>query len=126
MFENAGSKVIRIIGISADTVESQKKFASKYGLNYTLLADKDMEARKAFGVADSALMGIAARADRRIFSCLGILSSVSPIAERVTFIIDGRGTVRAAEDSSILYWSHSKLLEKWIGILAKEDGHPQQ
>lgn len=55
------SKSIRIIGISSNEVEKQKKFAMKNNLNYTVLADTNKEARKAFNVAGSALMGIAPR-----------------------------------------------------------------
>lgn len=39
-----------IIGISSDTVGSHKKFANKYGLNFTLLSDCYGHAEKAFGV----------------------------------------------------------------------------
>jgi thioredoxin-dependent peroxiredoxin len=39
-----------IIGISAQSVESHKKFAEKYRLSYTLLSDKGNRVRKLFGV----------------------------------------------------------------------------
>lgn len=39
-----------IFGISADTVKSHKKFAEKYGLPFTLLADPDHLAINAYGV----------------------------------------------------------------------------
>ena len=39
-----------IIGISADTVEKQKKWADKYHLPFPLIADEDKEIIKAFGV----------------------------------------------------------------------------
>ena len=54
-------KVMRIIGISSDSVEKQKEFAKKHDLDYTLLADEKQEARKAFGVSGSALFGLAPR-----------------------------------------------------------------
>ncbi len=37
-----------VLGISRDTVRAQKKFKDKYGLPYTLLADKDQEIIKRF------------------------------------------------------------------------------
>jgi peroxiredoxin Q/BCP len=39
-----------IFGISPDSVKSHKKFAEKYGLPFTLLADKSREAIDAYGV----------------------------------------------------------------------------
>ncbi len=39
-----------ILGISPDTVKSHKKFAEKYGLKFTLLADPDKKAIQAYDV----------------------------------------------------------------------------
>jgi peroxiredoxin Q/BCP len=39
-----------IIGISGQSVESHRKFADKYKLEYTLLSDKGNKVRKLFGV----------------------------------------------------------------------------
>ena len=39
-----------IIGISGQSVESHKEFATKYKLNYTLLSDEGNDIRKLFGV----------------------------------------------------------------------------
>ena len=49
------------IGVSSDSVEKQKEFATKNDLNYTLLADTKKEVRKAYGVGGTALLGLAAR-----------------------------------------------------------------
>lgn len=46
-FEKAGA---RVIGISPDGVESHCKFAGKYGLEFTLLADVDHRVAEAYGV----------------------------------------------------------------------------
>ena len=43
---------IEIIGISPDDVESHKKFCTKMGIKYVLLADTEKEVSKAFGVWD--------------------------------------------------------------------------
>lgn len=39
-----------LLGISADTPQAQKKFAEKYDLPFTLLADSDKKVAQAFGV----------------------------------------------------------------------------
>lgn len=48
-YEKAG---IKIIGISADNSTSHKKFAEKYSLPFTLLADTEKKAAKAFGALE--------------------------------------------------------------------------
>ncbi len=40
----------RVFGVSVDSVESHKKFAEKYGLPFTLLADTGKETVHAYGV----------------------------------------------------------------------------
>lgn len=40
---------VEIIGISKDTVQSHKKFAEKYKLNFTLLSDESTDVIKKFG-----------------------------------------------------------------------------
>ncbi|MDP4291262.1 MAG: peroxiredoxin [Bacteroidota bacterium] len=61
-----------IIGISGQSVESHKEFATKYKLNYTLLSDEGNEIRKRFGVPAN-LFGF--------------------IPGRVTYIVDKKGKV---------------------------------
>jgi len=51
-FTEIGAKVI---GISSDSEESHQKFADKYRLPFTLLADGEKEVRKQFGVKGSFL-----------------------------------------------------------------------
>ncbi|MBJ7259073.1 MAG: peroxiredoxin [Chthoniobacterales bacterium] len=58
-FPDFANEGLQIIGVSGDTVEGQKKFAEKYSLPFTLLADSDGAAAQAFGVP--AVMGIAKR-----------------------------------------------------------------
>lgn len=58
-FPDFQSEGIRIVGVSGDSVEGQKKFAEKYKLPFTLLADEGGKLAKAFGVP--AIMGIAKR-----------------------------------------------------------------
>ncbi len=43
------SKIV-VLGVSADSVKKHEKFASKYKLPFTLLADEDKKALNAYGV----------------------------------------------------------------------------
>jgi peroxiredoxin Q/BCP len=60
-----------IIGVSLDSVESHKKFASKYNLRFPLISDKEKKIAKAYGV----------------------LKNMGASTSRVTFIIDKAGKV---------------------------------
>lgn len=68
-FQDLGAEVI---GISSDSPDSHKLFASKHSLPFTLVSDVDSAVRKAYGVP----------------STLGLLPG------RVTYVIDQTGTVR--------------------------------
>jgi thioredoxin-dependent peroxiredoxin len=46
-YESSGA---RVVGVSPDTVTAQKKFADKYGLDFTLLADESHEVADLYGV----------------------------------------------------------------------------
>ncbi|HLH85830.1 MAG TPA: peroxiredoxin [Thermoplasmataceae archaeon] len=46
-FEKRG---IKVLGISVDSANSHKKFAQKYNLNFTLVADNSKEIAKRYGV----------------------------------------------------------------------------
>lgn len=62
---------IKVIGVSADGMESHKKFEKKYGLNFTLVADPDKTIIEAYGV-----------------------KGVFGVARRVTFLVDRHGIIR--------------------------------
>jgi thioredoxin-dependent peroxiredoxin len=49
-FEGLKTRGVRVIGVSGDKVDGQKKFQDKYKLPFTLLADSDGGVAKAFGV----------------------------------------------------------------------------
>lgn len=76
-FTDAG---VKVIGISADDVDSHKKFAEKYKLPYTLLSDTDNKVRKLFGVKGD-LFGL--------------------IPGRVTFVVDKNGVIRHVFNSQM-------------------------
>lgn len=63
------SKNVVVLGVSADSVESHKKFKQKYKLNFPLLSDEKLEVIKKYGVKKT----------------IGI--------ERSTFIIDEKGKI---------------------------------
>lgn len=88
-FTDAGAKVI---GISSDSVESHKAFATKHSLPFTLLADTDGGVRKAWGVGKT----------------LGLLPG------RVTYVIDPEGVVRHKFSSQFKPKSH---IEEALGVI---------
>jgi len=67
---NLGAEVL---GVSGQSVESHKSFATHYGLPFILLSDEDNQVRKLYGVP----------------STMGVLPG------RVTYIIDKQGVVRS-------------------------------
>jgi peroxiredoxin Q/BCP len=95
VFTNLGAEVI---GVSAQSVESHKSFATHHGLPFLLLSDEKNEVRKLYGV--SATMGI--------------------IPGRVTFIIDKKGVVRHIFSSQFQPEKHVKEALKVLEKLEKE------
>jgi peroxiredoxin Q/BCP len=71
-FQDAGALVI---GISSDDIKSHKKFAEKYNLPFTLLADTQKLARKAFDVP-SDLLGLIPGRVTYVFDKKGICQGV--------------------------------------------------
>jgi peroxiredoxin Q/BCP len=62
-----------VIGISVDSIETQKKFAEKCNAKFPLISDKD----------------------KKISSLYGVLNESGKSAQRVTFIIDENGVIIA-------------------------------
>ena len=60
-YEDLTKAGVKVVGVSTDTVESQKKFADKQKLPFTLLADPKGDVVKAFGVKTIPLIGFASR-----------------------------------------------------------------
>jgi len=73
-----GKAKVRIIGVSPDSEASHARFAQKYGLPFTLLADPDKQLAKAYGV------WVLKKNYGREY--MGI--------NRSTFIVDAKGVVR--------------------------------
>ena len=73
-----------VLGVSGQSVESHKSFATHYGLPFILLSDEDNTVRKLYGVP----------------STLGIIPG------RVTYIIDKQGVVRSIFSSQTQATKH--------------------
>lgn len=67
-----------VVGVSSQSVDSHKSFASKHNLPFMLLSDRDSNVRKLYGV-----------------------SSTLGVPGRVTFVIDKKGTLACAYSSQI-------------------------
>ncbi len=81
IFKDAGAEVI---GISSDSIQSHRDFASKYNLPFILLSDPDQNIRKQYGAITLKIPG------------------------RVTFVIDKSGIIRLVFSSQINMKEHSK------------------
>jgi peroxiredoxin Q/BCP len=95
VFTGLGAEVL---GVSSDTLESHKSFATHHGLPFLLLSDVDGKVRKLYGVP--ATMGI--------------------IPGRVTFIIDKEGVVRHVFSSQFKPEQHIEEALKVLKELEKE------
>jgi peroxiredoxin Q/BCP len=95
IFTRLGAEVL---GVSSDTLESHKSFATHHGLPFLLLSDKDGKVRKRYGVPST--MGI--------------------IPGRVTFIIDIKGVVRHVFNSQFQPEKHIEEALKVLKELEKE------
>jgi peroxiredoxin Q/BCP len=81
-FAEFGRRGIKVLGVSLDDETSHRKFADKYGLPFTLLADTDHAVADAYGVyGEKQFMGK---------KYLGV--------NRVTFLLDEQGRVKKVFD----------------------------
>ena len=97
-YEAAG---VRVLGVSPDTAEAQRKFADKFDLGFTLLADADHEVAEKYGAwGEKSMYGK---------KYMGILRS--------TFIIDPKGKI-ARFFPKVQPKKHDDLVLKALGELA--------
>jgi peroxiredoxin Q/BCP len=87
-----------VLGVSGQSVESHKSFATHYGLPFILLSDEENKVRKLYGVPSS----------------MGILPG------RVTYIIDKQGVVRHIFNSQTQTQQHVEEAKRVLKELAKE------
>jgi peroxiredoxin Q/BCP len=92
---NLGAEVL---GVSAQSIESHKSFASHHGLPFLLLSDEENKVRHLYGVPST--MGL--------------------IPGRVTYIIDKKGTVKHIFTSQIQAERHVEEATKTLKELEKE------
>lgn len=97
VFDEAGAA---IIGISGQSVESHKDFASKYRLNYPILSDPESKVRRLFGVPSIAF---------------GLIQG------RVTYIANKEGEVIYIFNSQLLPERHADEALKVCLLLKKTD-----
>lgn len=81
-----------VIGVSGDSDESHRKFASKHDLGYPLVADEDKALAKKFGAT-------------------GFLTTLLGRVSRVTYVIDKRGKVAAVLKGELTAQTHLEGVE---------------
>jgi peroxiredoxin Q/BCP len=91
----------RVVGVSPDTVTAQRRFADKYGLDFTLLADEDHRVAELYGVwGEKKMYGK---------TYMGV--------QRATFLIDPDGTV-ARVFPKVSPKTHDQVVLEALGELA--------
>lgn len=98
-YEQLTSLNAEVLGISGQSVESHKSFATHYGLPFILLSDQDNKVRKLYGVPST--MGI--------------------IPGRVTYIIDKKGIVRHIFISQSQAQRHVEEAKKTLMEIEKDE-----
>ena len=73
------AKGAAVLGVSTQGEESHRKFTKKYNLNFPLLSDTEGKVGRAYGTIGGGL--------------ISKLKSAAGMADRVTFVIDEKGTV---------------------------------
>ena len=82
-------KGIKVVGVSVDNEKSHTKFKEKYNLNFTLVADKEKDIARKYGVLS----------DRGV-------------ASRVTFVIDSHGKIAHVYDKVTPKDHYSEVMSK--------------
>src|SRR5215212_6979847 len=100
-YEEFGKLDAEVIGISSDSVDSHRRFASKHDLPFTLLSDEGGKVRKLYGVQNS----------------FGLFPG------RVTYVIDEEGMVRHIFSSQLGVERH---VEEAIEALRGYDRVPKR
>ena len=98
-YEQLASLGAEVLGVSGQSVESHKSFATHYGLPFILLADVDHKVRELYGVPST--MGI--------------------IPGRVTYIIDKEGIVRHIFVSQTQAQRHVEEAKRTLMEIEKEE-----
>jgi peroxiredoxin Q/BCP len=99
-FEEFGKFDAEVIGISSDSVESHKSFATRHNLPFTLLSDEGGKVRKLYGVPNT----------------FGIFPG------RVTYVIDQEGVVRHVFSSQVEAVRHVEEALEALKSIGSHDG----
>ncbi len=98
-YEELTSMDAEVLGVSGQSIESHKSFATHYGLPFILLSDEDNTVRKLYSVP----------------------STIGLIPGRVTYIIDKKGVVRNIFVSQTQAARHVEEAKKTLTQLQKEE-----
>ena len=98
-YEELANLGAEVLGVSGQSVESHKSFATHYGLPFILLSDEDNNVRKLYGVPSSGF---------------GLIPG------RVTYIIDKQGTVRHIFNSQTQAPRHVEEAKKALEEIEKQ------
>ena len=99
-YEEFGKLDAEVIGISSDSVESHRGFASKHDLPFTLLSDEGGMVRKLYGVPNT----------------FGLFPG------RVTYVIDEEGVVRHVFSSQLGVEKHVEEALKVLEYMRLQSG----
>jgi peroxiredoxin Q/BCP len=103
-FRDAQAKIKKtgavVLGVSPDSTASHEKFATKYGLNFPLLADIDKAVAKKFGAFGEKVMY-----GKKVVGMI-----------RSTFVIDEKGVVRKVFPKVRVDGHDEKVLEALAGL----------
>ncbi len=99
-YEEFGKLDAEVMGISSDSVESHRRFASKHDLPFTLLSDEGGKVRKLYGVQNS----------------FGLFPG------RVTYVIDENGVVRHIFSSQLGVEKHVEEALQALQIISSQGG----
>ena len=87
-----------VFGVSADSVKSHKKFAEKYGLPFTLLADEDHAVSERYGVwGEKKMMGRTYQGISRTSFLVGRDGTIQKVYEKVKPELHAQEVVRDLE-----------------------------
>jgi peroxiredoxin Q/BCP len=74
LFEKKG---VKVLGVSVDSVNSHKKFQSKYGLNFTLVSDVDKKISESYGTLNGST-------DKRVTYIIDRTGKIAHVYEKVS------------------------------------------
>ncbi|TEB39821.1 AhpC-TSA-domain-containing protein [Coprinellus micaceus] len=89
-----------VIAISPQSIETQRQFVEHENFNFPVLSDAEGVAARAYDIGRG-FFGLTALA-------------------RVTFVVDKKGIIRDALDTTLNFTAHQKFVDKWLHKLEDE------